>query len=479
MDRCDPDGAHRRRGPEKYAPSGHRITALVLCRGVPLKLTHDPALYAEARPFTSKAEFRTNSGAVDSELSALAQPNYPINAFVPNPLFQNDRPTSFEHALVVKVSRLDGPTVEDALALVDRALAAERTGLLGRAYVDLGGVHPDGDRWLASVVTQLEALGFDASVDREPGTMPASARCDAPVLYFGRYAGDLNGPFALPGFRFPPGAIALHIHSYSASTLRSPTTGWTGPLIARGVTATVGNVFEPYLQLTHRPELLLRALARGATLADAAYYALPALSWQTILIGDPLYRPFAVPLADQIKNLRGLPPPLAGYAVLRRMRELDAAKRPAEAMALALTAQRDAPSLAVAVALAHRLQASHADDGAGQCAGLCGAGKLVSRRRVGARARGRVALGDLWPAGAGARDLENSFQRDRAAAGVARGVAVGRTRDRARGEGRSTGGGMGAGSRQPDATTGGGGRKEVRGRRRAGYLTRPRMTSDF
>ena len=357
-------------GRKKYAPSGHRIAALVLCRGVPLKITHDPALYVDARPFTAKAEFRTNSGAVDSELSALAQPNYPINAFVPNPLFQNDRPTSFERAQVVKVSRLDGPTVEDALALVDRALAAERTGLLGRAYVDIGGIHADGDRWLESVVTQLDALNFDTSVDREPGTMPATARSDAPVLYFGWYAGDLIGPFALPGFQFPPGAIALHIHSYSASTLRSPTTGWTGPLIARGVTATVGNVFEPYLQLTHRPELLLRALARGATLADAAYYSLPALSWQTILIGDPLYRPFAVPLADQIKNLRGLPLRLAGYAVLRRMRELDAAKRPDEALALARTAQHDAPSLAVGVALARRLHAGHDDEGAAGALGF-------------------------------------------------------------------------------------------------------------
>ena len=86
----------------------------------------------------------------------------------------------------------------------------------------------------------------------------------------------------------------MHIHSYSATTLRNRDTGWSGPFVARGVTATVGNVFEPYLQLTHRPDLLLRALVRGATFGDAACYAQPALSWQVIAIGDPLYRPFAV-----------------------------------------------------------------------------------------------------------------------------------------------------------------------------------------
>jgi uncharacterized protein (TIGR03790 family) len=343
-------------GRRKIDVHSHRLAALVVCRGVPLAIAHDPALYAESLPFTANTAFRTNAGAVDSELSLLAHPNYPINAFVPNPLFQNDHVSVFDREKVIEVARLDGPTVEDALALVDRALAAEKTGLLGRAYVDLGGIHPDGDRWLEAVVKQLESLGFDTDVERTPATFAASARMDAPVLYFGWYTGDLNGPFALPGFQFPPGAVAMHIHSYSARTLHSASAGWSGPLVARGATATVGNVFEPYLQLTHHPDLLLRALARGATLADAAYYALPALSWQAILIGDPLYRPFAVPFDQQWKNLAQLPPRLAGYAALRRMHQLDAANRHDEATAFAQLAQREAPSLAVGVALARRLQ---------------------------------------------------------------------------------------------------------------------------
>lgn len=357
-------------GRRKYAASGHRIAALVVCRGVPLKIEHDRALFVETPPLTLPGAFRTNAGAVDSELSLLAQPNYPINAFVPNPLFQKEHPTRFDRAQVVEVARLDGPTVEDALALVDRALTAERAGLAGRAYVDIGGIHATGDAWLETVVKELDALGFDTSVDRAPATMPATARCDAPALYFGWYAGDLNGPFALPGFQFPPGAIALHIHSYSAHTLHSPTAGWTGPLVGHGATATVGNVFEPYLEFTHRPDLLLHALAGGATLADAAYYALPALSWQTVLIGDPLYRPFAVPLIEQGKNLARLSPGLAGYVILRQMRLLDAADRRAEATALARLAQREVPSLAVGVALARRLAEAGDPSGAANALGF-------------------------------------------------------------------------------------------------------------
>ena len=357
-------------GRQKMAPYQHRIAALVVCRGVPLKIGHDPALYSDVLPFTRRAEFKTNAGCVDAELSLLALPNYPINAFVPNPLFQNDRPSAIELNQVVKVARLDGPTAEQANALVDLAVAAERTGLLGRAYVDLGRNDDVGDPWLEKTTQQLAELHFDLSVDREPGTFAATARCDAPVLYFGWYSGNVDGPFTLPGFRFPPGAIALHIHSYSAASLRNANSGWTAPLVARGVTATVGNVHEPYLQFTHQPHLLLRALGRGWTLVDAGYYALTALSWQAVLIGDPLYRPFAVSSDEQWRQFERLPPKLAGYAVLRRMRELDAADRRTEATALAVAVQRAAPTLAVGVALATRLRDAGNTDGAGNALGF-------------------------------------------------------------------------------------------------------------
>jgi uncharacterized protein (TIGR03790 family) len=349
-------------GRRKYAISGHRIAALVVCRGVPLRIMNDPARYQPLSPLTDHAEFRTNQGAVDSELSLLAQTDYPINASIPNPLFGNTHPSDADRAQVVEVSRLDGPTAADALRLVDHAVEAERTGLLGRAYVDIAGPHESGDRWLDRAAAVISDMGYDVSIDRGPGTFPSSARFDAPALYFGWYSQDLNGPFALPGFQFPPGAIAVHIHSYSAHTLRSATDGWAGPLISRGVTATLGNVYEPYLEYLHRPDLFMEALARGDDLVDAAYYALPVLSWQAIVIGDPLYRPFTVPLSEQTKDLSTLPPQLAGYAVIRKMMALDAAGRPADAVAAGKDGMHQAPNLALGLALAQRLLDSGVKD---------------------------------------------------------------------------------------------------------------------
>ncbi len=345
-------------GRRKYAISGHKIAALVVCRGVPLKISNDPTLFKDFKPYTDHDEFRTNQGAVDSELSLLAQTDYPINASVPNPLYGDLHPTDDELSRVVKVSRLDGPTAADALGLVDLAVKAESTGLLGRAYIDIAGPHETGDQWLNTVASEISALGFDLSVGHGPLTVPETARFDAPVLYFGWYAQDINGPFLLPGFRFPPGAIAVHIHSFSASTLRSPTGGWCGPLVARGATATVGNVFEPYLEYTHHLDMLLEALVDGNDLVDAAYYSLPVLSWQSIVIGDPLYRPFAVPLSEQVKDLSALPPQLAGYAAIREMNLLVAEGRGADAIDAGKGAMKTAPNLALALALGRLLQAS-------------------------------------------------------------------------------------------------------------------------
>lgn len=338
-------------GRKKYAMSGHNISYLVVCRGVPLKVVNDPKLPEENLPAAANKAFKTNAASVDGELALLAVSNPPLAAFVPNPLFKKDAPSALELQQIVKVGRLDGPTFGDARRLVDQALEAERTGLIGRAYVDIGGPHKTGDTWLEDTVKELEPLDYDMEVDRGRGSLGEWARMDGAALYFGWYAGAVNGPFLREGFTFPPGAVALHIHSYSANTLRSTTRGWVGPLVARGVTATFGNVTEPYLELTHQPHLVLKALARGDRLGDAAAYSVPVYSWQAMAVGDPLYRPFKVTAEAQWAMRETLSPERRVYVVLRRMRELDRAGRRNDAIGIGREAQKEAFNLVVAVTL--------------------------------------------------------------------------------------------------------------------------------
>lgn len=337
----------------KIAPSGHRLDALVICRGVPLRIAHDQSTYeATTNPLTANSSMRTTEGAVDSELALLAVNCPPVAAFVPNPVY-NAKPENLKTTLreVIPVGRLDGPTVEDAKALVDRALTAERDGLAGRAYVDIGGPYRQGDDWLNATVPQIESLGFEVEVDKAKGTFASTARFDAPVLYFGWYTGNINGPFLAPDFRFPPGAIALHIHSFSAATLRSPRRGWTGPLVEKGVTATFGNVGEPYLQFTHQPHLLLRALIDGDNLGVAALRSINALSWKAIVVGDPLYRPFAVSAEHQWKQRDKLDVATERYSRIRQMRMLVARGDTEGALSLGMEGMLKAPSLPLALTL--------------------------------------------------------------------------------------------------------------------------------
>ncbi len=332
-----------RLGRRRFAFTGNRISYLVVCRGVPLRIYNDPTLLEEKVGRKINPELNKNEAAVDSELSLLAHGAYETTGPLPNPLFANDRTPSLNLGMVVKVSRLDGPTWESARHLVTSALEAERTGLLGRYYVDLKGPVAEGDQWLEATVLQLQELGFDGDTESTAATFDAAARFDAPVLYFGWYAGTFNGPFARDGFAFPPGAVALHIHSFSAPTLRSDSAAWCGPLVARGVTATLGNVFEPYLGYTHRPNLLLHALSQGKNFGDAVYYAQPVLSWQAVAIGDPLYRPFKVPLEEQGTS---------SYASIRRANLLWRQNQKPAALALLENEQRERPSLQVGLALA-------------------------------------------------------------------------------------------------------------------------------
>lgn len=115
-----------------------------------------------------------------------------------------------------------------------------------------------------------------------------------------------------------PGAFAYHLHSYSAHTLRSTTQNWCGPLLAAGAAATMGCVDEPYLEGTPNIGLFFACwLPAGFTFGEAAYACQRALSWQTTVIGDPLYRPYGKTPRDQHDALQRSHSKLIEWADLR------------------------------------------------------------------------------------------------------------------------------------------------------------------
>jgi hypothetical protein len=182
-------------------------------------------------------------------------------------------------------------------ALVDKAMQAETNGLWGRAYFDLRGLtngnYKKGDDWLRGAAEAARQFGFETVVDDRPETYSAAFPMSQIALYAGWYDGQVSGPFTQPRVEFMPGAFAYHLHSFSAHTLRSTNRYWCGPLLAAGVTATMGCIDEPLLDGTPQMDMFFsRWLQLGFTFGEAACAAQRFVSWQTTVVGDPLYRPF-------------------------------------------------------------------------------------------------------------------------------------------------------------------------------------------
>ncbi len=328
------------------ARAGGTIRVLALMRGVPIRVK---------RALDPKEAGQEDEASVDSELMLLSLPEPPLAGFAANPYHQSQqRFGGFDsHPRLLLVGRLDGPDDATVKRLIDDALEAEKTGLSGRSVIDLAlkdGPYELGENWLRECAKSHRLAGVPVYADRNAEVIPPAWPLPDTILYFGWYRDRASGALADADFRFARGAVACHLHSFSAAQLRSPDEYWAAPLLLRGATATLGNVWEPYLPLTCHLNLFSERLLQGWTLAEAAWSATPRLSWMQVVLGDPLYRPFARPPASRTGNDRHS----EDYAFFRGLvtRQTEDAK-PAELkkQLLSLAEERSSPRLLELLAL--------------------------------------------------------------------------------------------------------------------------------
>lgn len=276
------------------------IRFVAIMRGVPLKIAADHSIPPQSDPRNIPSAISSrNDASVDSEIAALGLPDWGPAGVVANPYFGRFTQILDDSIFpgMLLTARLDAPTASIVRAMIDDTLLAEREGLWGWAYIDGRGItsgsYTEGDNWMRHLVEILRERGVPTIFDNLPPTFDAEFPVTDAALYFGWYAGSVNGPFASSDFQFKPGAVAVHLHSFSAATLRSCTSNWCGPLLAHGAAATLGNVYEPYLSLTANLDIFQERLMNGLTLAESAYMSMRALSWMGVVVGDPIYRPYA------------------------------------------------------------------------------------------------------------------------------------------------------------------------------------------
>jgi len=234
------------------------------------------------------------SASVDSELSMVLLGEYELYRWRLNEL--HDR-WPYMHYDTQMVCRLDGPSVEIARGLIDKSLRAEKTGLKGIAYIDSGqSIVRKGKPLFAEFDNSMRELGEIIKVkigmkmvEERTEMLFGADECPSTALYCGWYS--LKN--YIDAFDFVDGAIGYHIASLEAVDLRDPnSTQWCPAMLRDGVTATLGAVAEPYLHAFPKPKEFFLELFKGHCLVEAYYYSKPFNSWQFVLIGDPLYKPF-------------------------------------------------------------------------------------------------------------------------------------------------------------------------------------------
>ncbi|MFH1615855.1 MAG: TIGR03790 family protein [Planctomycetota bacterium] len=251
-------------------------------------------LLAQLRADIDYLAGKETGSSVDSELSMVRFDKYELYRWQKNELYENTDPTGVR---TIMVSRLDGPSEAVARGLVDKAIAAERNGLNGRAYIDMRGIKDGQDSGSPAYYDQsLEDTAFligmqtklPVVVERTSAVF-GHGECPLTALYCGWYSLEKY----VDAFDFVDGAVGYHIASFEAADLRDANSPqWCASMLCDGITATLGSVAEPYLHSFPEPRRFFLQLIKGRCVVEAFYIAKPFNSWQLLLIADPLYRPF-------------------------------------------------------------------------------------------------------------------------------------------------------------------------------------------
>jgi uncharacterized protein (TIGR03790 family) len=271
-----------------------KVLYIVLTAGIPLKIrgADGPLEVAE-------------QGSVDSELALLYEKlkgskflrKGPVN----NPFFgKRDAPFRHPQFPIYLVTRLAAYDWTDVKGMMDRGLAAHNAG---KFVIDLQSPDDDaGNDWLRNAAILLPG----PRVTLDETTRVLYDQKDV-IGYASWGSNDHHRTRRWLGFQWLPGAIATEFVSTNMRTLKRPPDNWTyttwqdhehlwadspqgltADLIHEGATGATRNVYEPYLVGCARPDYVLPAYFEGRNLAESFYLGLPFLSWQGVVLGDPL-----------------------------------------------------------------------------------------------------------------------------------------------------------------------------------------------
>ncbi len=280
-------------------------------------------LEIQLRPLEQRRRFLSydeSQAAVDSELALLWYDAYDLRRWQINPLYfqvpddyRKDKPPP------LMTCRLDGPSIDLVKQIIDQSVEVEAKGLEGKVYVDARGIkynpadepgygYGGYDESMREMARLLEKDGkMSVTLDDRPELF-APGSCPDCALYCGWY----SLANYVPCCKFVPGAVAWHLASSEAASLRDPKSKlWCKNLLENGAVATLGPVAEPYTIGFPKPEEFFGFLATGKyTLVETYWRTEMFASWMTVLVGDPLYNPYLK--SPKLKSEQVTPSPAGG-----------------------------------------------------------------------------------------------------------------------------------------------------------------------
>lgn len=317
-----------------YLNSHPEIDFIVLTKGIPIRISGVPGktfngicsldsyiagMGYEASPTTSIVNISDiNYGATFTGEAYL------------NKFWQST--THFSHAKFGGhlVTRLDGYTQADAIALTTRSLQAEATLLsgiptTGKILLDtdptpwMGYPNPNNQPYTfipsayvagqTLTITAESAYG-DINSDMNKAKTGLLAKSipvqyDTTLTFVGNMPplkgyfswGSNDNNYSKPNYHsltFVAGAIAETAVSTSARTFYETNWGQSkiADLISQGVTGVKGYTDEPLVQGVASPSILFDRYTKGWTLAESFYAASRLVSWMDIVVGDPICRAY-------------------------------------------------------------------------------------------------------------------------------------------------------------------------------------------
>lgn len=307
------------------------IDFIVLTKGIPIKIygaTNKPYggdCSVDSQIASLGYENNTTSSIVDFNIPDGAT-NFTGQAYANK--FWNSQ-TRFSHATFggYLVTRLDGYTLADAIALTTRSLQAEanigisKSGTIlldacGTFGFDNNFTQPNSifpSNYVAgqtiNVVDDYAYSNFNSDITLTNSQLLSNGiavQYDENANFIGNVS-NLNGyvswgsndsnynPSSYNSLIFNAGAIGETAVSSSARSFLPTSIGQSliANLISQGATGVKGYAVEPLLLGVGSPSILFSRYTNGWTLAESFYASAKLVGWMDIMIGDPICRAYA------------------------------------------------------------------------------------------------------------------------------------------------------------------------------------------